>query len=73
MDGFYAGEEPCLTVADFNGGSTATLANYWFRRDGDVITFCNSRTSIDYHDLSIDDYRNSVSSTVRVTYGNPSD
>jgi hypothetical protein len=58
---------------DFNG-RVATLANYWFAREnGDLFTFCNSRTSINYHDLAIDDYRNSVSSTVRVTYGNPSD
>jgi hypothetical protein len=71
MPGWYAGQERCLTVWDANG-SIATLANYWFAREnGDLFTFCNSRTSIDYHDVAIDDYRNSVSSTVRVTFGNP--
>ena len=71
MAGWYAGQDPCVTVADFNG-RVATLANYWFAREnGDLFTFCNSRTFINYHDLAIDDYRNSVSSTVRVTFGNP--
>ena len=71
MPGWYAGQELCLTVWDANG-SIATLANYWFAREnGDLFTFCNSRTSINYHDMVIDDYRNSVSSTVRVTFGNP--
>jgi hypothetical protein len=71
MPGWYAGQDPCVTVADFNG-RVATLANYWFAREnGDLFTFCNSRTSINYHDLAIDDYRNSVSTTVRVTFGNP--
>jgi hypothetical protein len=67
----YAGQERCLTVRDANDIYVGT-ANYWFAREnGDLFTFCNSRTFINYHDLAIDDYRNSVSGTVRVTFGNP--
>jgi hypothetical protein len=71
MPGWYAGQERCVTVTDSNDRYTS-VANYWFAREnGDLFTFCNSRTSINYHDLAIDDYRNNVSSTVRVTFGNP--